>query len=65
MAGPVGWNMRPSQSLCGHWTVQTNTNMNTPHSLWICNSIIVAEVVWPPGSADHLSFNWYYHHWLT
>jgi len=31
--------------------------MNTLCSLWICNSVIVAEVVWPPGSADHLPLN--------
>jgi len=22
MAGLVGWSMRPSQSMCDHWTVQ-------------------------------------------
>lgn len=57
MAGLVGWSMTPLHSLCDHWTVQTYTNMNTPHSLWISNSIIIAEVVWPPGSADQLLFD--------
>lgn len=49
--------MTPLDSLFDHWTVQTNTNTNTTPSLWICNSIIVAKVVWPPGSADQLLFN--------
>jgi len=57
MAVLVGWSMMPSQSLRNHWTVQTNTNMNTPHILWICNSIIAADVVWLSGSADHLPLN--------